>query len=162
MPNSPYHYLIQRYFPPEQWEVADCISTNECLEDTPGYPECIVDEGLIDCGFGPVEARSWGLFRILDACWSPELFPDSPFTPKQWEQVLDPNVNTWMASVIWERTGWRAWTTCELCEACDIPGGPIPYPRGPLTEAHIHPLLPLAGILAGFVGLAVLDSSRKR
>ena len=164
MAQSPYYHLIQRYFPQEQWEIADCILTHECPPDSLGYPGCVRDEGLIDCGYGPAEAKSWGLFRILDACWNPEMHPESPFTTEQWAQVPNPNVNTWMASVIWERAGWRAWTTCDLCDACDIVGGPIPYPRGPVEEpvARSVPLLSLVGVLAAFVGLAVLDSRRRQ
>jgi hypothetical protein len=135
MPQSPFYPYIQAYFPREQWEIADCIQVKECSPTREGYPDsCVAEEGLVDCGHGPVQARSWGIFQILDACWNPALNPDSPFSPQAWAQVMDPNVNTWMASVIWSRGGWGAWTTCSLCDACSIPGGAIPHPDGPLIS----------------------------
>ena len=132
MPNSPYYYLIQRYFPPEQWENADCISMKE---DPSQDPSAVNEEGAIDCGQGVVaRARSWGLFQILDACWNPDMPNNSPFTPEQWANRLDPNVNTWMASIIWSRSGWGAWTTCEACQVCDVGAGAIPHPEGPVSD----------------------------
>lgn len=161
MADFPYRYLIQRYFPASQWENAECISRRECSPDRQGYPaSCIGYEGWIDCGQGPVEAHSWGIFQVLDACWNPAMNPNSPFTPQQWAQVLDPNVNIWMASVIWSRSGWGAWTTCgaDYCNICDVPGAAIPYPRGPVTEEP--PIIPIPGPSFGgapaLVGVSML------
>ena len=163
MAQSPNYYLIKRYFPPEQWEIADCISRRECSPDRQGYPEsCVGDEGWINCGHGPVAAHSWGIFQILDACWNPDMNPNSPFTAEHWAQVLDPNVNTWMASIIWERSGWRAWTTCDFCDACDIVGGPIPYPRGPVYDDD-GPVIPTPGaglgVAPAFLGISLVGIS---
>jgi len=135
MAQSPYFYLIQRYFPPEQWDNANCVSVAECSPARQGYPaSCVGNEGWIDCGHGAMQTRSWGIFQILDACWNPAMNPNSPFTPEQWANVLDPNVNTWMASVIWSQSGWGAWTTCEACQVCDVAGGDIPHPERPTTD----------------------------
>lgn len=134
---SPYYSYIQRYFPESEWGRANCVSLHECDPSRDGYPAtCIGDEGFIDCSGNPtnIRAKSWGPFQILDACWNPDLNPNSPFTPQQWAKVLDPNVNTWMASVIWSGGGWRAWSTCDYCDACQVRGGPIPYPRGPIED----------------------------
>lgn len=149
MPSSPYYNFIQRYFPEGEWEHADCISTKECDPSRQGYPQsCIGYEGWISCGHGPKESNSWGVFQILDACWNPAMNPNSPFTHEQWAKVLDPNVNTWMASVIFRRGGWGrcstpspdcqtppyccTWTTCSACGICDVgpPVGwePLPAP----------------------------------
>lgn len=137
---SPYYDLIRLYFPPSEWTRANCIANNECSPDRVGYPQsCVGDEGLTDCGHGAVQSRSWGPFQILDSCWNPDLNPDSPFTSEQWTMVLDPNVNTWMASVIWSRSGWGAWTSCGLCEACSVVGSAIPYPNGPVSLTVIPP-----------------------
>jgi hypothetical protein len=159
---SPYFPLIQVYFPQVEWERANCVSVHECSPDRAGYPQsCVGFEGAVDCGHGVVEnARSWGIFQILDACWDPALNASSPFTAQQWAAVLDPNVNTWMASVIWSRAGWGAWTTCSACDACDVSGGPIPYPRGPIevippppsvTSSPLPVLLGLGLIAGGIV-----------
>ena len=141
-------YLIQKYFPPSEWDRAACISNAECSQNRENYPQsCIADEGLIDCaGPSPVYAKSWGPFQILDACWSPYLNPSSPFTREQWDKVLDLEYNTWMASVIWSISGWSAWTTCGTCAACDVPGGAIPYPSGPaLPEQPPYEIIPQPG-----------------
>ncbi len=131
VPNRPY---IERYFPETQWDAASCITQHECSPDREGYPgSCVADEGPINCdGSSGPPAHSWGPFQIFDACWDPARNPNSPFTPEQWALRLDPNVNAWMASVIWERAGWRAWSTCEGCDVCGVRGGPIPHPRGPM------------------------------
>lgn len=145
MPQSPYFKYIQVYFPEDQWENGDCISTHECSPDRDGYPgTCIGPEGMISCNPGSLpylDSYSYGVFQILDACWSPERNPDTPFTPDIWARVMDPNVNTWMASVIWSRNGWRAWSTCGSCSVCGVMGRDIPFPRGPLTEAEVDELL---------------------
>jgi len=169
----PYRYLIERYFPASVWDDAECISTHECSPDRAGYPQsCVGDEGLISCGHGPQQARSWGPMQILDACWSPYMNPNSPFTPAQWGMVLDPNVNFWMASVIYSRSGLGAWTTCGVCNACDVTGGPIPHPDGPV-EPPIPPPPPLppgegAGVgvviggLMALAGIGLFVSQRSR
>ena len=161
----PYRYLIERYFPAEAWGDAECISSAECSPDRAGYPQtCIGYEGWIDCGGGAVEARSWGPWQILDACWSPFMNPNSPFSAEQWGMVLDPNVNTWMASVIFYRNGWSAWTTCAGCGVCAIeppPGWqplsePLaegPWPPPPLPQATLLGLLGVALLAAGGVML---------
>ncbi len=162
MANSPYFSLIQKYFPESEWERADCISTHECSPSRDGYPKtCVANEGMIQCGSGgAVLAHSWGIFQILDACWNPDMNPNSPFTREQWAQVLNPEINTWMASVIWSRSGWSAWSTCDLCDACNVPGGSIPYPNGPAPEAPPPPPPPpilevgsAAPLLLGGLGL---------
>jgi len=128
--------LIQTYFPEREWQNALCMAKAECGSATPCYPQaCVTAQGLIQCGDGQaVEARAWGPFQILDACWNPALNPASPFTAAQWAQVLDPNVNVWMASAIWSASGWEAWTTCNECKLCQSLPGDIPYPDGPLPE----------------------------
>jgi hypothetical protein len=157
---SPYYDLIRLYFPSSEWERANCIANEECSPDRVGYPEtCIGDEGLTDCGHGAVQSRSWGPFQILDSCWNPDLNPNSPFTHEQWAMVLDPNVNTWMASVIWSRSGWGAWTTCGLCEACNLPyDTPIPYPNGPVSPQDIvvADIITAAGAGPAVFGLGAL------
>jgi hypothetical protein len=133
----------------------------------------VAEEGDIDCGQGAViGARSWGIFQILDACWNPDMPNNSPFTREQWARVLDPNVNTWMASVIWSRSGWRAWTTCAYCGVCAVEGGPIPHPRRPVevlpppppfpverASGRLAPLLIGGGLIYG--SLAFLSRARK-
>lgn len=172
---SPYYNLIQTYLPTSQWANANCISLAECDPASPIYPNCVKDEGGIICGPAQGPAKSYGLFGLLDVCWDPALNPQSPFTADQWAKVLDPNVNTWMASVVWSINGWRAWTTCSQCldcppcvystppclapcggNLCAVPGGPIPYPRGPLPGPLPPPVAPSFGLweLLG-VGLAV-------
>ena len=155
---SPYNDLIRLYFPPSEWARANCIANNECSPDRVGFPEtCVGEEGLIDCcGLGAVQARSWGPFQILDACWNPDMPNYSPFTREQWAEVLDPNVNTWMASVIWSRSGWGAWTTCGLCEACGVAGGDIPYPNGPISLTVIPPEIVKVGAVPAVFGLGAL------
>ena len=137
MADKPYIHLIHRYFPASEWDAAECIIGQECPEDISGWPYgCIRYQGWMTCGTDPTprEARAYGMFGILDVCYDPAMNPESPFTPYQWQAVLDPNVNTWMASVIWSNAGWRAWTSCPACNCCDVLGEPIPYPRVPLTS----------------------------
>lgn len=132
---NPFIGIIRLYFPPTEWARASCVANAECDPASANYPTaCMGDEGGINCGAGDRQARSFGIFKLLDVCWDPAMQSASPFTAEQWARVMEPNVNTWMASVIWSRYGWRAWTTCEDCVACAIPGGPIPYPRGPSNE----------------------------
>lgn len=164
MAPNPYMSLMQTYFPKEEWDRANCIANSECNPSAVGYPNgCISDEGNINCGAGARLSHAYGVFKLLDSCWDPEMNPTSPFTPEQWAKVIDPNYNTWMASVIWSRYGWRAWTTCETCAACDIPGGPIPHPRGPVEAgeaAGINWLLILGA--AAVVGVGVVAANRKK
>jgi hypothetical protein len=157
MAQSPYFNLIQKYFPESEWDRADCISVKECSPSREGYPSsCVVNEGLIRCGGDAVPARSWGIFQILDACWNPDMNPNSPFTREQWAQVLEPEMNTWMASVIWSRAGWQAWSTCDLCNACDVPGGTIPYPNGPAPVSPPPEILPTTTQGQGSTGALLL------
>ncbi len=67
--------------------------------------------------------------------------PSSPFTAAQWASVLDPDVNTWMASKIWSIGGWALWTTSEpsICNCQGVPGGAIPYPDGPVATVDNPP-----------------------
>ncbi|RJQ43377.1 MAG: hypothetical protein C4534_08245 [Gaiellales bacterium] len=164
MPDSPYFQYIQRYFPAEQWENADCISTHECSPSREGYPEsCIGFEGYIDCAGRPTAdpRYSYGPFQIFESCWDPGKNPNSPFTPEQWSQVLDPNVNTWMASVIWSRSGWSAWSTCHGCGVCDVQGGAIPYPDGPIYDIPDPGTLPgeISAVSVFLFGMALLVGS---
>ncbi len=135
MPESPYFNLIQKYFPESEWGCADCISVHECSPNREGYPQsCVANEGMIRCrpDLPAVPARSWGIFQILDACWNPDMNPGSPFTREQWAQVMDPEMNTWMASRIWSGGGWGLWSTRDVyCPECTSSGGPTPYPDGP-------------------------------
>jgi len=156
--------LIQKYFPESEWDRADCIAAIECVAG----PCQSSDKGLVDCGGpGPVYAKAWGVFGILDACWSPYYNPSSPFTRDEWDHVLDPEYNVWMASVIWSLGGWKVWTTCSECNACDIPGGPVPCPGGPLSclpppqegAGMVAPLL-LGLVFLG--GAIVLIEARKK
>jgi len=149
------------YFPPSEWERADCVSRCECSPDRPGYPgSCINPNEWVQDPEGNVyQAASYGIFQILDAVWDPSKNPNSPFTPEQWAMVMDPNVNTWMASVIWSRSGWIAWpgTTdpsgcCYQCDACSVAGGAIPYPDGPVLPPGI---VPADIVTAGGAGTAV-------
>lgn len=159
MAQSPYYDLIQRYFPPEEYEHADCISVAECPPSSLGYPAgCTERVGVLRCGetLPYVNASKFGLFGILDACWDPEVNPDSPFTAELWARRMEPAINTWMASIIWSRSGWRAWTSCATCGLCQMPGGPVPYPRGP----NEGPMVEIAGpgpvlLAAGGVVLAI-------
>ncbi len=152
---SPYLGYIRMYFPPSEWERANCITLKE---NGAQDPAAIGEEGLIDCGQGAVQARSWGLFQILDACWNPELNPNSPFTAAQWALVTDPNVNVWMASIIWKRSGWNAWTTCSYCDCCNLPyDEPIPHPEGPVPPTVIPPeIVKPAGAGVAVFGLGAL------
>ena len=149
-PPTPFAGAIARYFPDDQLDNARCIQRNECSDGA-----CVADEGYINCQGTSASgmAHSWGGFQILDVCWSPYINPESPFTKEQWDRVLEPEMNAWMASAIWSRSGWRLWTTCEKCEVCGVLGGPIPYPRGPIdgeiTSPPIQSNNPLPTILLG-------------
>ena len=171
MITTQYYSLIQRYFPPEEWEHAACISAAECPPGSSGYPaSCTRNAGVLQCGAGMpyVNASAYGLFGILDACWDPAVNLDSPFTHELWARRLEPEVNTWMASVIWSRSGWRAWTSCADCRLCDFRGGAIPFPRGP--DEGLAPTLgaPLTGgqILLGLAfaigGIVYMVAAKRR
>jgi hypothetical protein len=163
MPQHPYSALIKLYFPQPEWDRAECIAALECDPSVPGYPvSCVSSEGEIDCGAGPQDSHAFGIFKLLDSCYNPIMNPASPFTLQQWSQVMDPNYNVWMASIIWSKYGWRAWTVCETCAACDIPGGPIPYPRGPVegVKSGANWLL-LLGAAAGIVGMVIVDKNKR-
>jgi len=162
-----YDELIQVYFPPPQWQAAMCITAIECPPQSLDYPRCVVDAstgGPIQCTGGQVveHPKAYGLFGILDACYDPTLNPGSPFTPEQWGQVLEPEMNVWMASVIWSLHGWEAWTTCRICEVCQVEGGDIPYPLGP--RAPVQPpsqAMLIAGAIGGIALGAILVAARK-
>lgn len=157
MASSPYYGYIQRYFPPDQWGNADCITTHECSPDRAGYPQsCIADEGYIDCSGNPTNdmRRSYGPFQIFESCWSPYRENNTPFTREQWDKVLDPNVNTWMASIIWSRSGWSQWSTCHVCGICGVGGGAIPHPEGPVDDQPEPFPLPFPEL--GSMGLILL------
>lgn len=143
---SAFYDLIRLYFPPGEHERANSVALTECPT---GDPLQVRDEGWVDCGQGQREAKSYGVFRLLDVCFDPALSPESPFTVEQWARRLDPNVNVWMASVVFSRYGWRAWTSCGEAEACEYAGLPIPYPRGPEAD------LPGAGGLVWLGALAL-------
>jgi len=38
MSDSPYIGYIQKYFPPDQWDNANCITNAECSPNRDGYP----------------------------------------------------------------------------------------------------------------------------
>lgn len=153
---SPFYSLIQCYFPPEQVENANCISLMEADPADPRYPAVIKAQGSIVCGGDAVEAKSYGLFGILDACWNPDMRVDSPFTAEQWAKVLDPNMNTWMASVIFAANGWRAWTTCGDCQLCNVVGVPVLNPRGPVDCSQPGSILPLAVAIVAHAGILAI------
>lgn len=172
---SPYIGLIQRYFPPAEHERANCIQLAECCPDDAGFPtSCVRPIGAVDCGGLVVQnAVAYGIFGILDACWNPALNQGSPFTAAIWSQVMDPEVNTWMASVIWSRNGWGVWTTCGKCDACVNPGPPptgatypIPFPDGPATSlppsTMQSALVPIAVIGVGAAVYALMASRKRR
>ena len=93
--------LIAEYFPADQVEEATCILNAECPPGSDGWPaSCVAGQGQVDCGAGLRDAAAYGPFGLLDTCFDPAMNPTSPFTPEQWAMVLDPNVNTWMASVV--------------------------------------------------------------
>ncbi len=124
--------LVQEYFPSDQWDKAQCILAHEC--QVPMGEPCAVAVGPYECGSVTGDGIAYGPFGLLDLCWDPALNPDSPFSREAWCAVMDPNVNVWMASVIWSMYGWIAWTTCPQCGPCDTtPGGAIPHPERPLT-----------------------------
>lgn len=125
--------LVHRYFPQEQWANALCVARAECSEGAEYPANCVKHVGGIQCGQSSGDATAYGPFGLLDVCWDPDLNTDSPFTTAQWANVMDLEMNVWMASIIWSRHGFRAWTTCEGCNVCSVPGGPIPYPRGLAT-----------------------------
>ncbi len=151
---------IRAYFPESEWDRALCIATHECSPSRERWPEsCVGYEGYIDCSGRPTSdpRYSFGPFQIFESCWDPGRNASSPFTPEHWAKVLDINVNTWMASVIWSRSGWRAWSTCVYCEACDIQGGAIPHPEGPIALEPPPPPPPVGSIAGVFlVGIMML------
>ncbi len=172
---SPYFRYIQRYFPEAEWDNANCITWRECTWGSPTYPNCIADEGYLRCNENApyVNARSWGVFQLLDACYDPDINPSSPFTREIWAQRLDPNVNTWMASKLWSAYGWRYWSTAAPCELANSVGGVIPYPRGPVYDDEPcifdcePPLLVSVSIVplvlgVGMIGLAAHLVLKKR
>jgi len=184
-----YQDLIARYFPLDQQVNAACIMEAETTAwasvcgATP--PEsCVVDLPPMSCfPTQPVQpAKAYGLYKIVDVCWDPALAGEAntPFTPGEWANILDPNYNVWAASVVWSIAGWRAWTTCGACAncpscvyatppcalpctlgICGVQGGPVPYPRGPVLPVTggypISPLLAYGVIGVTLYGLAYLD-----
>ncbi len=154
--------LIDRYFPEQERANALCIAAAEWPVEIGGSPSLmpprdilVRDEGMLDCGQGLKPAKAYGPFALLDVCWDPALNPDSLFSSAQWASILDPNVNVWAASVVWSHGGWRSWTTCAACGACEVTGGPIPYPRGPVQVRQ--PLQSSAGpILVGVAGVGLV------
>ena len=84
---SPYYSAIQRYFPREQWENANCISVAECSPDQEGYPNTCESpvQGPLQCGDSPTVdlPKSYGVFGLLDVCWDPAINPLSP-VPAEW------------------------------------------------------------------------------
>lgn len=123
-----YTSLVHVYFPPDEWVRAECVSGRECPPGTPSYPRCVQDAGMV---MGPsgrlAPGRAYGLFGLLDLFYDPRKNPLSPLTEGQWNTILDPNMNTWAAATIWSRYGWRAWSDCAGCVACEVPGGAIPH-----------------------------------
>ena len=158
-----YICLIQGYFPAEQWANALCLLTNEIdesLQACPNIPpeQCAKDLGVASCYSDqtPIPATAYGLFGIVDVCWSPALAGnETPFTKDDWQHLTsnDPNWQVWAASVVYSIGGWRAWSTCSACldcpgcltlnppcaapcdnrSICEVYGLPIPYPRAPLV-----------------------------
>lgn len=169
---TPLDAYIQHYFPPSEWERARCIAWNECPWDMTNWPNsCETPSGVHSCGQSQSQnSTTYGPFMLMDVCWNPDLNPGSPFTAEQWAQVKDPMVNTWMASVIWSASGWRAWTTCSDCPGtCTVTGTPIPYPRGPFdaplppeTPAETPSLVPLVAAIVLGGSYAALYKARRR
>ena len=160
MPEHPFDHFIQRYFPSDQWENAACISLAEVPTDAPGYPDVVRSVGPIECaGVAVEDAQAYGIFGILDVCYDPAISLTSPFPQHYWDRVLDPNVNTWMAALIWSINGWEAWTTCASCNVCDVDGTIVPHPRHPVEEG-LNPIVVGAGV-AVLGGLLVAAARRR-
>lgn len=173
-----YAPLVSTYFPADAVPAALCILQRQIeLADSRDPASVItpVTSGQTSCG--SAGGGAYGLFGIVDACWNPALVgPDAtPFLPNEWEMVLDPNTNVWMASVVWSIAGWRPWATCQGCNLtnapgvppqsiCNVPGEAVPYPRHPVSQGATDgglPLLPLAlGAVAalGLHALAMLEA----
>jgi hypothetical protein len=134
--------LIRLYFPSSQVANAICISHGECGSAWNGNEgRCIGQEPSVNCDGSPSgEARySYGPFQIFESCWDPALNTNSPFTHEQWAGRMDPNVNTWMASYLFSRSGWGIWSTCRGCGVCDVGPEPINYPNGPIVYVSPQP-----------------------
>jgi len=119
----------------------------------------------LQCGDSAVvdAPQSYGVFGLLDVCWDPAINPLSPVPAEWWARRMEPEVNTWIASLIWASGGWRSWTTAEAtgCNIASVPGGPIPYPRNP-TELMSYDTGASDGLLALIVGVVTLGISALR
>lgn len=161
--------LITAYFPEAEWAHAECIARKDCLGpqscvelvNVQGFcPSATDDRGTRPIEDGSILPYAFGPFLIVDTCYRPELNEQSPFTVEQWARVRDDNVNVWMASVIWARYGWAAWSNCPECfgvrsVTChqSTSGGIIPHPEGPIDSLSLLP--PSPGGVSG-LGLPLL------
>lgn len=171
--------LIETYWPESEWVNAKAMLANILTAYQP--PACHADPVNCVARGGPHETcydwqtpaqtHRYGLWLITDACWNPDLAAaETPFTAAEWAQVLDPNVNTWMASVIWSIGGWGKFNGCNdiygddpiagvRSTLCLHRGGPVPQPRHPVAvSAGGSGLIVAALAVAAIGGLAYLDS----
>ena len=80
--------LVERHFPPDEVDTALCIIGHESNGDPTAD--------------NPVSTAT-GLFQVLESMWGPKYGVTTP-------QLQNPEVNTRVASNIWERLGWGAWS----------------------------------------------------
>lgn len=174
--------LIETYWPPEEWDNAKAVLANMINYYTPGCfadpVNCVAplskgDYNCYDWQNLTTPQHAYGLWLIGGNCWDPAVAgSETPFLPEEWVQVLDPNYNTWMASVIWSIGGWGKFIgACDVRSAitdpivgpnpqlCLLHGAPIPYPRNPVNTGGSAGLLVAVAALAAIGGLIYLDST---
>lgn len=86
--------LIQKYFPPDQWQNAYAVASAE----SGGNPQAVGDNYPIDGQTIP----SYGLFQIRGLPGRPD-----PQT------LLNPEQNVAYAAQMWSQQGWQPWTTAR-------------------------------------------------
>lgn len=92
-PVERWRLLVDAYFPDDEVETALCIIRHE----SGGDPEA-----------DNPRSSAAGLFQILGSLWAPQ------FGVSQ-SQLYDPAMNVRLARIIWDESGWGAWTTDRLC-----------------------------------------------
>lgn len=85
--------LVEEHFPTGEIDTAMCIIKYESA----GNPRAD----------NPRSTAS-GLFQVLASLWGPHFGVSV-------EQLYDAEINTILAREIWDKQGWRAWTTSHLC-----------------------------------------------